>query len=57
MKLIKCDKHLINIVILASTSMDERYLMTVKALWIRELEPVVNTMDVYRCRSLDINML
>jgi hypothetical protein len=42
--------------ILASTSRGEGYLMTLEALWIRELEPGINTKDEYRSRTLVIKL-
>ena len=42
--------------ILASTSRGEIYLMTLEALWIRELKPSINTKDEYRSRTLVIMM-
>jgi len=42
--------------ILASTSRGENYLMTLEALWIRDLKPSINTKDEYRSRTLVIMM-
>ena len=42
--------------ILSSTSRGETYLMTLEALWIRELDPTINTKDEYRSRGLAIKL-
>ena len=43
-----------NIEILASTSIDERYLMILEVLWVGQLEPGISTKDEYRSRTLNI---
>ena len=43
-----------DVTILASTARGEDYLLTLEALWIRELEPAINTKDEYRGRTLKI---
>ena len=40
--------------ILASTQRGQTYLMTVEALWIRDLRPTINTKDEWRSRELTI---
>ena len=45
-----------NVDILSSTSRGERYLMTLEALYIQELEPAINTKDEYRSRALTIKI-
>ena len=40
--------------ILATTSRGEYHLMTLEALWIREVAPGMNTKDEYRSRTLTI---
>ena len=42
--------------ILASTSRGERYLLTLEALFIQELEPKINTKDEWRSRTLTIKI-
>jgi hypothetical protein len=42
------------VTILASTARGEDYLLTLEALWIRELELAINTKDEYRGRTLKI---
>ena len=45
-----------NVEVLASTARGEGYLMTLEALWIRELNPGINTKDEYRGRTLSIKI-
>ena len=45
-----------NIEILKSTSRGEAYLLTLEALWIKELKPEINTKDEYRSRTLTIKI-
>ena len=45
-----------NVDILAATARGEGYLMTLEALWIRELKPAINTKDEYRSRTLTIKL-
>ena len=40
--------------ILGSTSRGVEYLMTLEALWIKELGPEINTKDEYRSKTLTI---
>ena len=42
--------------ILASSSCGEDFLMTLEALWIRELAPEINTKDEWKMRELTINV-
>ena len=42
--------------ILASSSRGEDYLMTLEALWIRELNPKINTKDEYKMKELTIKL-
>ena len=42
--------------ILASTSRDEWYRLTLEALFIEELKPTLNTKDEYRSRALTIKI-
>ena len=51
---IKIDEN--NIEVVASTARGEGYLMTLEALWIRELNPGINTKDEYRSRTLNIKI-
>ena len=43
--------------ILASSSRGEDYLMTLEALWIRELNPTINTKDEYKSKELTIKLV
>ena len=43
-----------NVDILASTTRGEKQLLTLEALYINELEPVLNTKDEYKTRTLTI---
>ena len=43
-----------DVTVLTSTSRGEDYLLTLEALWIKELEPTINTKDEYRGRTLKI---
>ena len=42
--------------ILASSSRGEDYLLTLEALWIRELDPKINTKDEYKQKELTIRL-
>ena len=54
----KCDITIseANVDILASTSRGESHLLTLEALWQRELKPEINTKDEYRSRELMIKL-
>ena len=54
--LTKCETKLTeeNVTILGSTTKGEVHLLTLEALWIRELKPKINTKDEYRSRALTI---
>ena len=56
--LTKCDAKLSeeNVSILGSTNKGEMHLLTLEALWIRELQPTINTKDEYRSRTLTIKL-
>ena len=43
-----------DIEILARATRDESYLMTLEALWIREEQPELNTLDEYKQRILTV---
>ena len=43
-----------NVEILSSTQKGERHLLTLEALFIRDIKPVLNTKDEYRSRTLRI---
>ena len=43
--------------IMHQTSRGEAFLLTLEALWIRELKPEINTKDEYRSRELTIKLL
>ena len=43
--------------IVHQTSRGEAFLLTLEALWIRELKPEINTKDEYRSRELTIKLL
>ena len=45
-----------NVYILGTTSQGEVHLLTLEALWIRELKPVINTKDEFRSRELTIKL-
>ena len=45
-----------NVSILSATSQGEVHLLTLEALWIREIKPVINTKDEYRSRELTIKL-
>ena len=45
-----------NVKILASTARGENYLLTLEALWIKDLQPAINTKDEYRDRTLKIKL-
>ena len=45
-----------NVEILASTQKGERHLLTLEALFIRDIKPVLNTQDEYRSRTLRIKL-
>ena len=42
--------------ILASSSRSQDFLMTLEALWIRELDPTINTKDEYKTKELTIKL-
>ena len=42
--------------VLSATSQGEIHLLTLEALWIREIKPVINTKDEYRSRELTIKL-
>ena len=44
------------ITILQSTNKGETHLLTLEALWIKELQPDINTRDEYRSRALTIKL-
>ena len=46
--------QLLDIEILASTNRGTKYLLTFEAIYIKEIEPELNTEDEYRCRELTI---
>ena len=45
-----------NVEIIAATSRGEIFLETLEALWIKELEPTINTKDEYKRRTLTIKL-
>ena len=45
-----------NVDILGATSKGEMHLLTLEALWIREIKPVLNTMDTMRSRDLTLTI-
>ena len=45
-----------NVSILSATSQGEVHLLTLEALWIREIKPDINTKDEYRSRELTIKL-
>ena len=45
-----------NVSVLGSTNKGEVHLLTLEALWIRELQPAINTRDEYRSRILTIKL-
>ena len=49
---LKCE----DVEILASSSRGEAYLMTLEALWIREVRPQINTKDEYKSRTLTLKL-
>ena len=53
-----CDSNITeeNVKILTSTSKGEPRLLTLEALYIRELKPSINTKDEYRRRTLTIKL-
>ena len=42
--------------ILPSSSRSQDFLMTLEALWIRELDPQINTKDEYKTKELTIKL-
>ena len=42
--------------ILSSTSRGEFYLLTLEALWIRDIKPCINTKDEFKSRELTIKI-
>ena len=54
----KCDNALTKdcIEVLASTQKTEVHLITLEALFIKEIEPTINTKDEYRQRTLKIKL-
>ena len=42
--------------VLSATSQGEVHLLTLEALWIREIKPVINTKDEFRSRELTIKL-
>ena len=42
--------------ILASSARSEDFLQTLEALWIRELDPKINTKDEYKMKELTIKL-
>ena len=44
------------VIILGTTSQGEEYLLTLEALWIREINPEMNTKDEFRSRELTIKL-
>ena len=51
-----CELSMENVVILASSSKSIFHLMTLEALMINEIKPVLNTKDEYRSRALVIKI-
>ena len=53
-----CNTHLNteDVDILKATARGEAYLLTLEALFIRELKPRINTKDEYRSRELKIKL-
>ena len=45
-----------NVDILGSTSRGEMHLLTLEALWIREVKPYLNTQDTMRSRDLKLTI-
>ena len=45
-----------NVSVLQSTNRSLVYLMTLEALWIREIKPKINTKDEYKSRKLTIKL-
>ena len=45
-----------NVSVLQSTNWSLVYLMTLEALWIREIKPKINTKDEYKSRELTIKL-
>ena len=54
----QCNKQIDNecIKILDSTTQSDSYLLTLEALWIREIKPKINTKDEFRSRELIIKI-
>ena len=42
--------------ILTSTSRSQDFLMALEALWVRELDPKINTKDEYKTKELTIKL-
>ena len=45
-----------NVDILGATSRGETYLLTLEALWIRELKPFLNAQDTMKSRDLKLTI-
>ena len=56
--LASCNTHLTteDVDILKATARGEAFLLTLEALFIRELKPRINTKDEYRSRELKIKL-
>ena len=55
---IKCEKDIDNdcVKILDSTTKSDSYLLTLEALWIRDIKPLINTKDEFKSRELIIKI-
>ena len=55
---IKCEKDIDNdcVKILDSTTKSDSYLLTLEALWIRDIKPLINSKDEFKNRELIIKI-
>ena len=53
-----CERDIDNdcVKILDSTTKSDNYLLTLEALWIRDIKPTINTKDEFRSRELIIKI-
>ena len=56
-KVVKSKVTLDNFVIIGTSSRGENYLLTLEAIWIKELNPAINTREEYKTRELSIRLL
>ena len=55
-KVVKLKVTLDNFVIIGTSSRGENYLLTLEAIWIKELNKAINTREEYKTRELSIRL-